>query len=93
MPASAKRREKGFRLRESRLAVNMSQEQAAAALGVSAQSISAWELGERSGDWERLADLCLLYGVSSDYILYGTHMVPEDLRVLFQRNGTARRDP
>lgn len=56
-------------------------------------TLSSYESGRRTIDAFTLADLCLLYGVSTDYILYGTHMVPEDLRILFQRNGAARRDP
>lgn len=62
---------------------------------MSKQAISAWENGSRRLAAETLGDLALLYGVSSDYILFGTHMVPQELRDLFARarGGGARSGP
>jgi transcriptional regulator with XRE-family HTH domain len=80
-----KRKEIGSRLKECRLQAKLSQGNVADMLLVSDATISAWEKGTRTLDALKLADLALLYGVSSDFLLFGTHMVPEDLRVLFQR--------
>lgn len=80
----------GSRLRECRLAAKLSPHEAAVQGKCSAKTIYAIEAGTRPVDAVRLADLCLAYGVSSDYVLFGTHMVPQDLRDLFTRVG---RDP
>jgi transcriptional regulator with XRE-family HTH domain len=77
----------GSRLRESRAALRLSLEDVASELGVSKQAVYMWERGRTKLDIYKLGDLCLMYGVSSDYILFGTRMVPEDLRGLFQKAG------
>ncbi|WP_235069853.1 helix-turn-helix domain-containing protein [Turicibacter sp. TJ11] len=58
--------EKLKRLRKSR---GLSQEQLAAELNVSRQSISKWELGESKPEIENLIALSDYYGVSLDYLL------------------------
>lgn len=82
----AKRIEIGSRLRECRAAAKLSPADAAQAVDCSAKTIYAIEAGSRPLEATRLAALCLVYGVSSDYLLFGTHMVPEDLRHLFARS-------
>jgi DNA-binding transcriptional regulator YiaG len=75
----------GSRLRECREGAKLSLSDVAEELRVSKQAVAHWEGGTRRLDAERLGDLALLYGVSADYILFGTHMVPEDLKELFAR--------
>jgi transcriptional regulator with XRE-family HTH domain len=87
----ARRIEIGSRLRDSRNALKLSQRDVASQLGVSDSAVSSWEAGERMPGAEALADVCLVYGVSADYILFGTDMVPRDLRDLFAR--TTRASP
>jgi transcriptional regulator with XRE-family HTH domain len=77
----------GSRLRECRLAAKLSPAEAGVEAKCSAKTIYAVEAGTREVGAVRLQDLCLAYGVSSDYILFGTHMVPQDLRAIFSRAG------
>ena len=49
----------------------LSQEAFAEKLGVSRQSVSKWESGNVMPDLNNLVAMCELFGVSSDYILYG----------------------
>lgn len=70
-------------LKHFRLAKNYTQEQAAQALGVSAQSVSRWECGTTLPDVTMLPKIAALYGVTIDK-LYGiryrgcTGNIPED---------------
>lgn len=77
----------GERLRECREKALLSIDEVRRNLGVSKQAVSAWENGEREPGGLKVADMALMYGVSTDYILIGTHMVPDDLRALFKRVG------
>lgn len=83
----ARRIEIGSRLRECRTGANLSIAEVAEELKVTKQAVSAWENGTRVPDAIRLGDLALLYGVATDFILFGTHMIPEDLKQLFARVG------
>lgn len=74
-----RRAEIGGRLRDGRKAARLSQEDVAAELTVSAKAVSSWESGERMPSAERFGDLCAIYGVSADFILFGTDMVPREL--------------
>jgi transcriptional regulator with XRE-family HTH domain len=76
----------GSRLRQCRVAAKLSPADAGIEAKCSAKTIYAIEAGTREVGGLRLADLCLAYGVSADYILFGTHMVPEDLRGVFTRS-------
>lgn len=58
--------EKLARLRKAR---GMSQEQLAAALGVSRQAVSKWGLGEAVPDVSRVVAMSELFGVTTDYLL------------------------
>lgn len=93
MPVQARKIEVGSRLRECRLSAKLSLGDVAEGLCVTKQAVSAWETGRTKLDAFQLGDLALMYGVSSDYILFGTHMVPEDLRALFSRASKASSPP
>jgi len=58
--------EKIYRLRKNK---RMSQEELAARLDVSRQSISKWELGESMPDTENIVQLSRLFEVSTDFLL------------------------
>lgn len=75
----------GARLRSCRKSIRHSQEDVAAELGVSAKAISAWESGDRMPSAEGLRNLCVVYGVSSDFILFGLDMVPRAVNDLLAR--------
>lgn len=71
------RRAIGQRLKESRKATRLTQDDVAAELGVNRQAVSAWENGRempRCDAWFRIGPL---YGVSLDYLVYGIRSVPE----------------
>lgn len=80
-----RRAEIGRRLRDCRKAARLSQEDVAAELAVSAKAVSSWEGGERMPSAERFGELCAIYGVSADFILFGTDMVPRELLELLAR--------
>jgi transcriptional regulator with XRE-family HTH domain len=62
----------GARIRESRVALNLSQEQLARALGVSFQQIQNYEKGANGVSAVRLFDICKILNVSL------TSMFPQD---------------
>ena len=57
-----------------------SQEELADKLGVSRQAVSKWESAQSVPDIQRVIQMAQLFGVSTDYLLTGSH--PEDLRKL-----------
>ncbi len=59
------------RIIKLRKEAGLSQETFAEKLGVSRQSVSKWESGNVMPDLNNLVAMCELFGVSSDYILYG----------------------
>ena len=61
----------GERLTELRKSRGLSQEELAAQLTLTRQTISKWELGQSSPDIEYVIALCDLFGVSADYLLKG----------------------
>ena len=61
----------GDRILKLRKEAGLSQEAFAEKLGVSRQSVSKWETGSVMPDLNKLVAMCELFGVSSDYILYG----------------------
>jgi transcriptional regulator with XRE-family HTH domain len=87
MPQQARKIEVGARLKECRTEARLSLGDVATEMHVTKQAVSAWEHGRTKLDALQLADLALMYGVSTDYILFGTRMVPQDLRELFSRAG------
>jgi len=59
----------GEKIQRLRKEKGMSQEQLAAQLTISRQSISKWELGESMPDTENIMQLSKLFDVSTDYLL------------------------
>ena len=59
----------GARLKESRKAANLTQKQAAEALGILQPAYARYESGAIQLDYAKLVALCRLYGVSADYLL------------------------
>jgi len=69
----------GQRLRTRRESLNVTQQQLARAVGLSAQHISAIEVGRRDPSLETLALLAKELGVSTDYLITGEVSVVSDL--------------
>lgn len=61
----------GARLRAAREAEKLSQLEVAAELGVTKGSLSAWENDKNYPQLDKFAQLCSLYRVSADRLLYG----------------------
>ena len=59
----------GERLQKQRMLINISQKEAAIAIGVSASIISNYESGERTPSLENLVSLARLYHCTTDYLL------------------------
>jgi transcriptional regulator with XRE-family HTH domain len=61
----------GARLTAARKAEGLSQMEVAAELGVTKGSLSAWENDKNFPQLDKFAQLCSLYRVSADQLLYG----------------------
>lgn len=61
----------GQRIRQLRIAKNLSQLKMARALGVSRFTITGWENDNRTPHWANLQQLVEYFGVSVKYLLYG----------------------
>ena len=59
------------RIALARKQAGLSQEQLGEKLGVSRQAVSKWESGQTNPDVAYLAEMCRLFGVSSDWLLLG----------------------
>ena len=66
--------ERLFNLRKNK---NLSQEELANILGVSRQTISKWETGESTPDFDKIIPLCEFYGITSDELLSGKKDIVE----------------
>ncbi len=80
--------EKFIKLRKS---ASLTQEQAAEKLGVSRQAISRWEQGTALPDALNIAGICMVFGVSADYLIGDTQIDAQDL--LVQRSGEIPQAP
>ena len=58
-----------LRLRETRAQMELSQSQLATMLGVSQNTVSNWERGNRSPDFDMLMKIAETLDVSTDYLL------------------------
>ena len=74
------------RIKEQRLKHGMTQKQLAEKLGLSAQTVSLWERGERKPDWSTQIDLEQVFEVSVSYLSGASdddspvkHQTPDDL--------------
>ena len=63
------------RLTKYRKAAKLSQEEVAEKLNVSRQTVSKWETGQSTPDFDKIAPLCELYNISTDELLRG--VIPE----------------
>ncbi len=57
------------RLRELRIERNLTQKQIAESLGISIRAYSHYEIGDREPSIEMLRQLCILFGVTADYLI------------------------
>lgn len=69
----------GERLRERRIALDLSQEDVARALHVSRQTVSKWELGKSLPDLNYLIALSSLYQLSLDKLVKGNQSIMKEL--------------
>ena len=60
------------RIAACRKQAGLSQEKLAERMGVSRQTISRWETGEARPDLEKFEQLCGVFSVSADALLFGT---------------------
>ena len=65
------------RIALARKQAGLSQEQLGEKLGVSRQAVSKWESGQTNPDVAYLAEMCRLFGVSSDWLLLGEESAQE----------------
>lgn len=73
------------RLRKARTDLQLTQEQVAQEMGVKRQTISKWESGKGAPNPREMAELCMLYGVTTDWVLTGTPSVPATRSKLLQK--------
>ncbi len=66
--------ERLFNLRKGK---NLSQEELANILGISRQTVSKWETGESTPDFDKIIPLCEFYGITSDELLSGKKDIVE----------------
>ena len=80
----------GERLYNLRKEKGLSQEDLANELGVSRQTVSKWETGESSPDFDKIIPLCNFFGITSDELLSGkqniVEVAKENKRAKFARN-------
>jgi transcriptional regulator with XRE-family HTH domain len=76
------RRTIGRRLREARRAVDLTQQEVAAELQQTRQTISSWEQGRTQPDLILLSRLATLYSISTDRLLMGVDVEAERVAVI-----------
>lgn len=80
----------GERLYNLRKERNLSQEDLANELGVSRQTISKWETGESSPDFDKIIPICDFFGITSDELISGkqniVEVAKENKKAKFARN-------
>ena len=70
-----------FRLAEARKNSGLTQGQVAENLHITTQSVSSWECGNSIPDTEKLPEIAVLYGVTTDWLLSGKLPAAEILEV------------
>lgn len=70
------RRAIGRRLHEARKSAQLSQQEVAATLDVTRQTISGWEKGAAMPDIQKWMQIGIVYGASLDYLVFGIRTVP-----------------
>ena len=61
----------GEKLYDLRREKHLSQEEVAEKLNVTRQTVSKWETNQSTPDFDKIAPLCALYGISADELLTG----------------------
>lgn len=79
----------GERLLEYRKANNLSQEEVAEKLEVTRQTISKWETGESTPDFDKIVPLCELFNITADELLTGKK--EEKKTVVEEKNSNVSR--
>jgi len=74
----------GSRLKAARIAAKQSQDFAAEELGVTRQSVSAWETGTSTPSALQLGQLSVAYCVCAHTLLFGEPFTPVELRDLLR---------
>ena len=64
------------RIAQARKKAGLTQEQLGEALGVSRQAVSKWESGQANPDVTYIMEMCRIFDVSADWILFGTEHKP-----------------
>lgn len=77
-------REVGERLKAARTAAQLTQADVARDFQITRQAVSAWERGVHLPSVNELYALCLLYGTSSDFLLFGMRTVPASSKPVIQ---------
>lgn len=75
----------GFRLKEARKQARLSQGHVADALGITRQSVSAWETGVSGPSATQLAELSELYCKCAHSLLFGEAFKPLSLGAMIGR--------
>lgn len=84
----------GARLKEARRLAEISQAQVAAELGVTRQSVSAWETGLSAPTANQLAQLSTAYCVCAHTLLFGEPFKPVDVsRFIRVRQSVVKQSP
>lgn len=83
----------GEKLLELRKNKHLSQEEVADKLNVTRQTISKWETGSSTPDFDKIAPLCKLYEISADELLTGVKKDEEQMPVVkeVQNSNTKER--
>lgn len=74
----------GSRLKSARQGAGQSQDHVASALGVTRQSVSAWETGASSPSATQLAELSAMYCVCAHTLLFGEAYRPLNMEALMR---------
>lgn len=64
----------GAQILKYRKAANMNQEEFGAKIGVSRQAVSKWELDKAYPDLDKLVDICAVFDITLDELVYGRTM-------------------
>ncbi len=70
----------GQKIYDCRRKAGMTQEELADRLGVSRQAVSKWEADAAFPETEKILELCKLFGVSADELLFGKEQAEERIR-------------
>lgn len=64
------------RLRDARKEASLTQQQVAAHFSLTRQAVSGWETGRHVPTLPQFYELCILYGMGAEWMLFGMRTVP-----------------